>query len=125
MTSHILIEWDQPLHYDCLDGLVLYRKKYPKIKWQQIEEQWNQADNYFNNVFFNEIHGCKDNLSGNIIYTTDNIFQDSYLDIVDDYGLFGYAVYSKHKSGALTLCAFSKYLIKKFNNLDVVIELLD
>lgn len=81
----LLISWDPPLHLENIEEIVLYKKK-------------NAVD-------------CDEVLNeGELVFQTENVLADSFVDEFDDFGDIRYAAFAKNSYG-YTPCATNTYTI--------------
>ena len=83
--ARLLITWDPPLHLENIDSIVLYKKKYGIDCDETLE-------------------------SGELLFETKNILEDSYIDEFDDFGTFRYAALAKNAFG-YSPCATNYYTL--------------
>lgn len=83
--ARLLITWDPPLHLENIDSIVLYKKKYGIDCEETLE-------------------------SGELLFETKNILEDSYIDEFDDFGTFRYAALAKNAFG-YSPCATNYYTL--------------
>lgn len=72
--TKLLITWDPPFHFENVESIVLYRHKYGV--------------------------SCDSSLrNGDLIFETENILEDSFVDEFDDFGTFRYSAFAKNENG--------------------------
>jgi hypothetical protein len=83
--ARLLITWDPPLHLENIESIVLFKKKHG-IDCNEVLE------------------------SGELLFETKNILEDSYVDEFDDFGTFRYAAFAKNAYG-YSPCATNYYTL--------------